>query len=113
LEVFLEEKDIFEGLPGISEYNKLIKKRYDIKITGLENLVNDVMKSTSLNRKKSERIVIMFWQIIRSEALKGHNVKIYDFGNFYIVSPLVTRSVDKIFMKFLPDKSLIKRLNEK
>lgn len=101
----------FNGLPGIDEYLSARGNGQPIDISELKHITDAIMAFSNLSEEQSQRILTLFFQEIRSAMLKGEIVDIRGLGTFLISSPHTTNTKKRVFPKFIPKFSLIKRLN--
>lgn len=101
-----------ELLPGIEEYFESLDNNLPISTVGLEQVVGAVMAKTNLNEFDSNEIVRLFFQEIRNSLLKKSIVDIRSLGRFYVSSPKTSGNTKKVFVKFKPKKSLIRKMNK-
>jgi nucleoid DNA-binding protein len=102
----------FEGLPGIDEFSSSIGEGFPIQVSELEYIVDAITAHTNVTKEQATRILSLFFQEIRSLMLRGEIIDIKGFGDFFVSSPKTTGLRKKIFIKFKPKKSFIKRLNK-
>jgi hypothetical protein len=102
----------FEGLPGIEEYLASRAEGCPIDVSELEHIVESIVAYCGLTKDQSKRILVLFFQAIRSAMLNGNTVDIRGLGSFFISSPTITSNTKKVFAKFKTKKSLSRRLNK-
>ena len=105
-------KDEFKGLPGIDEYLIGRGHGHPLSIKAVQHLVDQVSARTLLNSDQSKQIVEQFFEVIRSALLAGEIVNIRGLGRFEISSPGISNNKKRVFAKFKPKRSLVKRMNE-
>jgi len=103
----------FQGLPGIEEYFASRAEGCPIEVSELGHITEAIIAYTGLSKEHSERILILFFQEIRSAMLQGKMVDLRKLGSFFISSPRLTSNTIRVFPKFHIKKSLSKRLNQK
>ena len=101
----------FKGLPGIEEFLASHGSGYPIEVSEIEHIADALVAYTGLTKEQSIRVLTLFFQEIRSAMLKGDVVDIRGLGSFFISSPATTRNSKKVFPKFRPKRSFLKRLN--
>lgn len=101
----------FHGLPDIEDYLSSHGNGSPIDVSELNHITEAIVAYCDLTKEQANRVLYLFFQEIRSEMLKGNVVDIRGFGQFLISSPAVTSNSKKVFPKFKPKKSLIRRLN--
>lgn len=110
----MKEKDQQnEFLPGINEYLESVDSSSAISSKGLEEMVFNVRAKTGLAPDVCSAIVSYFFQEIQNEVLRGNVVTIKGLGKFVVSSPKVTSTKERVFVKFIPYKSLIRKLNDR
>jgi len=101
-----------ELLPDIEAYLDSVDHDLPVSTVGLERIEGAIIAKTKLNEFDSKTILRLFFQEIRTQLLKKSLVDIRTLGRFYISSPATSNNSKKIFVKFKPKKSLIKKLND-
>lgn len=104
-------KEEFKGLPGIDDFLAAQGSGHPIEVPELEHIADALVAYTGLTKEQSIRILVLFFQEIRTSMLKGDVVDIRGLGSFFVSSPATTQNTKKVFAKFRPKHSLIKRLN--
>lgn len=103
-----EEEDNL--LPNIYDYlNSYSKDK--ILSENFQNIIEDISNNTNLPKEISEEIIKLFFQEIKSKILNGYIVYIRKFGKIFISSPKLVKNNKRVFVKFEPSKTLIKKLN--
>lgn len=105
------EDESFNGLPGIEEYLASRGNGQPIEVQELKHITDALVAFSNLSEEQANRILVLFFQEIRSSILKGEIVNIRRLGTFLMSSPKITGTKRKIFPKFIPKYSLTKRLN--
>ena len=101
-----------ELLPDIEDYLESIDHNLPVSTVGLEHIEGSIVANTKLNEHDSKVILRLFFQELRNSLLRKNKVDIRSLGRFYISSPATSNNTKKVFVKFKPKKSLIKKLNE-
>lgn len=101
----------FVGLPGIEDYLSSHGDGHPIEVKELDHIIDAVVAYCGVTREQSTRIVSLFFQEIRSSMLSGEVVDIRGLGSFFVSSPTTTNNAKKIFSRFKPKRSLVKRMN--
>lgn len=101
-----------ELLPDVEEYLESIDFNLPVSIDNLEHIVGAIVAKTNLNEYDAKKVLRLFFQEIRNSILKKQKVNIRRLGSFYVSSPYTSNNSKKVFVKFEPKKSLIKKLNE-
>ena len=101
----------FKGLPGIEEFLASRGDGCPVEVTGLEHVADALVAYCGLTKEQSQRLLSLFFQEIRTAMLNGDVVDIRGLGSFLVSSPATTRNSKKVFAKFQPKRSLLKRLN--
>lgn len=101
----------FNGLPGIEEFLAAKGSGQPIEVPELEHIADALVAYTGLTKEQSIRILILFFQEIRTSMLNGEVVDIRGLGSFFVSSPATTQTLKRVFVKFKPKRSLIKRIN--
>lgn len=102
----------FKGLPGIEEFLAARGDGCPVEVTELEHITDALVAYCGLTKDQSERILSLFFQEIRTAMLNGDVVDIRGLGSFLVSSPATTSNSKKVFPKFQPKRSLLKRLND-
>ena len=95
--------------PDINEYLEITDDNMPVDIRGNEELIYKVVASTGLDFESAKIIVQSFFQEIRNQTLKGHEVMIKSFGKLSISGPK-NGTKKKVFVKFKPFKNLLRKL---
>ena len=101
----------FKGLPGIEDHLAAHGAGQPIEVQELEHIVEAIEAYCGLTKEQSNRLLCLFFQEIRSAMLRGEIVDIRGLGSFFIASPSITSNTIKVFPKFTPKRSLLRRLN--
>jgi nucleoid DNA-binding protein len=101
----------FKGLPGIKEYLAARGDNCPVEVQELEHMEDALVAYCALTKDQSQRILSLFFQEVRSSMLNGDVVDIRGLGSFFVSSPATTRNTKKVFPKFQPKQSFLKRLN--
>ena len=95
----------------IDDYLESIDDKFPITEDGLEEIIDKLVLRTGMRRFLASTITILFFQTIRNKLLRNNSIILKGLGKFYVSSPLSGSSKKKIFIKFEPAKSLIKKMN--
>jgi nucleoid DNA-binding protein len=104
----MPDDDIF--LPDIFSY---LESNYPVSASELSDIIEKVVVNTELNSDAATAIVCAFFEEIRTAVLNNKIVGFRYLGNFYISSPKISNNKKRIFVKFKPTKTLLKRMNGK
>jgi len=102
----------FIGLPGIEDYLSERGDGVPVSSPELDHIAEALVAYCGVTKDQSKRIIDLFFQEIRSSMLRGEFVDIRGLGTFLISSPLTTGNSKKIFAKFKPKHSLVKRISK-
>jgi len=97
---------------GIEDYLKERGLNAAITISELNHIVEKVYAKTSLSKEESIQIVKLFFDEIRAGMINKEIIKVSKLGSFFISCPSVTNNKERVFAKFKPNKSFIKRMND-
>lgn len=109
--VLFENMKKFIGLPGIQEYLSANGSGQPIEISEVDHFADAIVAYCGLTKEQSQRILMLFFQEIRSTMLQGDVVDIRGLGSFLVSSPATTKNSKKVFPQFKAKKSFIKRMN--
>jgi len=101
----------FKGLPGIEEYLASRGNGCPVEVNELEHIADALVAYCGLTKDQSQRILSLFFQEVRTSMLNGEVVDIRGLGSFLVSSPATTRNSKKVFPRFHPKQSFLKRLN--
>jgi nucleoid DNA-binding protein len=101
----------FKGLPGIEEFLASQGDGCPVEVPEVQHIADALVAFTNLTKEQAQRILALFFQEIRSAMLNGEVVDIRGLGSFLVSSPSTTSNAKKVFAKFQPKRSLVKRLN--
>lgn len=99
-------------LPNIDEHIANIEKRDPPNSQGLEEIINELILSTGLEKQIVEELFSSTFLEIRNQMFKHKMVPIMPVGYLYICTPEVN-SKTKTFVKFKTAKSFKKKINKK
>jgi len=102
----------FKGLPGIEEYLASQGNGLPVEVPELQHIADGIVAYCGVTKEQSIRILSLFFQEIRTAMLKGEVVDIRGLGMFLVSSPVTTKNSKKVFAKFRPKQSLIKRMTK-
>jgi nucleoid DNA-binding protein len=102
----------FKGLPGIDYYLSGQGDGFPVEVPELDNFIVAITSLTPLTNEQATRILKLFFQEIRAAMLRGDTVDIRGLGSFLISSPKTTKTINHVFPKFIPKKSLLKRIRK-
>lgn len=97
-------------LPNIYDYLESSENGKPISIFGLNDLILLVCSRTGLNKKISSAIIKILFHEIRNGMLRGDIIKIKELGNFLIACPYNSTTKSRIFPKFEPHPTLLKKI---
>ena len=100
----------FKGLQGIEDHLASMGNGFPIEVTELDHIVDAIVAYCDVTREQGTRILCLFFQEIRSAMLKGEIININGLGMFFISSPATTKNLERVFAKFKPNRSFIKRI---
>lgn len=100
----------FDGLPDIDDYLTSRGNGYPIEVKELDHISDAIVAYCGVTKEQAERILITFFQEIRSSMLRGEFVDIKKLGTFFISSPKTTGNVLKVFPVFKANKNITKRM---
>jgi len=99
-------------LPGIDQYLEQVIDNKSITTKDLDYLIYKICGVTGLKYETSKIIVRTCFQEMRNAVLRGDVITITDFGKLFLSSPKTTNSKKRIFVKFKPYKSLLRKIND-
>ena len=102
----------FKGLPGIEDHLAAHGSGQPIEVQELEHIVEAIEAYCGLTKEQSNRVLCLFFQEIRSAMLRGEIVDIRGLGSFFIASPNISSTAFRVFPKFIPKKSLLRRMGK-
>ena len=100
-----------EFLPDISEYLEQFENSKSVNAKGLDEIIYRMHASTGVNKETCVLIIKTYFQEIRNAILRGDMVVLAGLGKFFLSSPKNSKNKKKIFPKFTPYKTLIKKMN--
>ncbi len=104
----MNEKPKIEFLPDIEDYLESVST--PVQISELDDIIDHVAAKTGLDIEQASIVVQSIFQEIRNAMLRGESVTFRGLGEFYISSPKNGNKI-RIFPKFKPHKSLIRKMN--
>lgn len=107
------KKENLKYYPDIEEYQYKLGHGYQVSTYGLENISEEIVAKTTLNKDQAEIIIKTFFQEIRNIVLEGNLVNIKNLGKFLLSSPKTTKNKTQVRLKYKCSKSLIKKINGK
>jgi len=102
--------DLYED---IYDYLESVDNEKAVKSKGLEELIYKIHASVNVDYDTASLIVRMIFQEIRNAMLRGDEVNLRGFGKFYISSPKKSGNKIKVFPKFQPHNTLMRKINER
>lgn len=102
----------FKGLPGIEEYLSSKGDGCPVEVNELEHITDALVAYCGFTKEQSKRVLSLFFQEIRTSMLNSEVVDIRGLGSFLVSSPATTSNSKKVFAKFQPKRSFLKRLND-
>ncbi|HVI41602.1 MAG TPA: HU family DNA-binding protein [Anaerovoracaceae bacterium] len=100
-----------EFLPDISQYLEQLESTKSVTAKGLEEIIYRMHASTGISKEACMIVIKIYFQEIRSAILRGDKVVLAGLGKFILASPKNSGNKKRVFPKFKPYKTLIKRMN--
>lgn len=100
-----------EFLPDIFQYLEQLEGSKSVTAKGLEEIIYRMHASTGISKEACTIIIKVYFQEIRNAVLRGDKVVLAGLGKFILASPKNSKNKKKIFPKFKPYKTLIKKMN--
>jgi nucleoid DNA-binding protein len=101
----------FKGFEGIEEYSAVRGDGAPVSVPELDHIINEIVSHTKLTKEQTNRILSILFQEIRFAMLSGKAVNIHGIGSLFISSPKTSKTKIRVFPKFIPSKTLIKKMN--
>ena len=99
-----------EFFPDIDEYLENTSDSKSVTSDGLEELINKIVVHTGLPYKNCQILVEIYFNLIRTELLKGNEVILFNIGKMVIKCPKNGLNKTKVSLIIKPFRKLLNKI---